>query len=129
MFFLAPPFCLLTRIIAVVVCSRFFTWLIIAKKVLPESLFLNIKGFRLHHFVYGNLLIIASSILLLFSNQNNTKFIAALLFGVGVGLVLDELPLWLGDANQLQEKQLFLPYAIPTAGTVVGILALLLFLL
>ncbi len=57
-----------------------------------------IKGYHVHHFVSGFLVIIIS--LFLISRQRRSRYIPLLLFGCGIGLIIDEFIFWaIGDFN------------------------------
>lgn len=96
------------------IINRSVAYLALEKHVLPLSVFLNVNGFRLHHFVYGNILILITSFLAIGLSTKVNRSWLALFYGLGLGLVLDEFPLWMGDVHQLQSYVVIIPYA-PTA--------------
>lgn len=106
-----PPGIILVSILAVFVISRLIAYLVIAQGSLPHSLFVRVHGFRLHHFVYGNLLILITSFLAIAVNARVNRNWLALFYGIGLGLVLDEFPLWMGDISQLNGYVVIIPYA------------------
>lgn len=61
---------------------------------LPSWLFLNSGGHHIHHFVYGITILVGVSTWLLFFPPVK-KWFAAILYGVGMCLLLDELIMWL----------------------------------
>lgn len=112
---------ILVSIIGVTIISRIITYLVLTKGMLPISLFANIGSFRLHHFVYGNILILVTSFLAIGLGIRKHKNLFAIFYGIGLGLVLDEFLLWMGDVKQLTSNVLFIPYSI----TAVAIASLL----
>lgn len=112
---------ILISIIGVTIFSRIITYLILIKGVLPPGLFAQIGNFRLHHFVYGNVLILITSFLAIGLGIRKHRNLFALFYGIGLGLVLDEFLLWMGDIRQLTSNVLFIPYSI----TVVAIASLI----
>ncbi|MEK7471003.1 MAG: hypothetical protein AAB622_03340 [Patescibacteria group bacterium] len=112
---------ILVSIIGVTIISRTITYLVLIKGALPISLFAHIGNFRLHHFVYGNILILITSFLAIGLGIRRHKNLFAIFYGIGLGLVLDEFLLWMGDTRQLGINVLFIPYSI----TVVSIASLI----
>jgi hypothetical protein len=103
---------ILVSIVGVTIVSRIITYLILVQGVLPISLFARIGSFRLHHFVYGNILILITSFLAIGLGIRKHKNLFAVFYGIGLGLVLDEFLLWMGDTRQLSSNVLFIPYSI-----------------
>jgi hypothetical protein len=103
---------ILAGIIGVTVVSRLLTYSILVKKSIPFWLFVNVGDFRLHHFVYGNILILVTSFLAIGLGIRRHKNWFAVFYGIGLGLVLDEFLLWVGDVEQLTSNVLFIPYSI-----------------
>ncbi len=59
-------------------------------------LFLNIKGVHIHHFAYGFfLLAIAGYLSLVINLSMKHKKLVAVIYGIGLGLAIDELGMWL----------------------------------
>lgn len=112
---------ILASILGVTIISRFATYLILVKELLPHWLFASIGNFRLHHFVYGNILILVTSFLAIGLGIRRHKNWFAVFYGIGLGLVLDEFLLWMGNVEQLTSNVLFIPYSI----TAVSIASLL----
>ena len=108
---IAPLVIILLSIISVFVISRSLTYMILVQKSLPSYLFLDFGFFRLHHFVYGNILITITSFLAIGLGIRKHKNWFALFYGIGLGLVLDEFLLWMGDINQLTSIVLFIPHS------------------
>lgn len=104
---------ILISIVSVTIISRLITYLILVKEFLPKGLFAQIGSFRLHHFVYGNILILITSFLAIGLGVRKHKNLFAIFYGIGLGLVLDEFLLWMGDVNQLRSDVLFIPFSIP----------------
>lgn len=108
---IAPLVIILASIISVFVISRFITFSIMEWKILPPFLFAALGEFRLHHFVYGNILITITSFLAIGLGIRRHKNWFALFYGIGLGLVLDEFLLWMGDVKQLTSNVLWIPYS------------------
>lgn len=108
---IAPLVIILTSIIVVFIVSRVITFSVLEWKILPKSLFAVLGDFRLHHFVYGNILIIVTSFFAIGLGIRKHKNWFALFYGIGLGLVLDEFLLWIGDVEQLTSNVLWIPYS------------------
>jgi hypothetical protein len=54
---------------------------------------IRIQGFHVHHIYYGILLLLASSTIMVFATDIRTRWDTALVFGAGVGLIVDEVGL------------------------------------
>jgi hypothetical protein len=61
----------------------------------PESLRLFVKHYHIHHFYYGFALLALSSWIALTTNRQHMFRVAAILFGIGLGLFVDEFGLLL----------------------------------
>lgn len=120
---IAPLVIILASIISVFLISRTLTYLILVQKSLPSYLFLDFGFFRLHHFVYGNILITITSFLAIGLGINKHKNLFALFYGIGLGLVLDEFLLWMGDTKQLTNIVLFIPHSATVIAVVSVIIA------
>ena len=118
---IAPLVIILVSIISVFAISRSLTYMILVQKSLPSFLFIDFGFFRLHHFVYGNILITITSFLAIGLGIRKHKNLFALFYGIGLGLVLDEFLLWMGDINQLTNIVLFIPHS----ATVIAIVSLI----
>jgi len=115
---IAPLVIILLSIISVFIVSRIITFSIIEWKILPPFLFVALGEFRLHHFVYGNILITITSFLAIGLGIRRHKNWFALFYGIGLGLVLDEFLLWVGDVEQLTSNVLWIPYSGVIVATV-----------
>lgn len=118
---IAPLVIILLSIISVFMISRTLTYLILINKSLPSYLFLEFGFFRLHHFVYGNILITITSFLAIGLGIRKHKNWFALFYGIGLGLVLDEFLLWMGDLSQLTINVMWIPYS----GAIIAAVALI----
>ena len=118
---IAPLVIILVSIISVFIISRLITFSVIEWKILPKFLFTVFGDFRLHHFVYGNILITITSFLAIGLGIRKHKNWFALFYGIGLGLVLDEFLLWVGDVGQLTSNVLWIPYS----GVIIATVALL----
>lgn len=117
---IAPLVIILISIVSVFIISRLITFSIMEWKILPKFLFSSFGNFRLHHFVYGNILITITSFLAIGLGFRKHKNWFALFYGIGLGLVLDEFLLWVGDVEQLTSNVLWIPYS----GTIIAIVAI-----
>jgi hypothetical protein len=117
---IAPLVIILTSIVLVFIISRLIVFSIMEWKILPPFLFAAFGEFRLHHFVYGNVLITITSFMAIGLGIRNHKNWFALFYGIGLGLVLDEFLLWIGDVEQLTSNVLWIPYS----GIIVAVVAL-----
>ena len=118
---IAPLVIILASIISVFAISRLITFSVIEWKILPPFLFTAFGEFRLHHFVYGNVLITITSFLAIGLGIRRHKNWFALFYGIGLGLVFDEFLLWIGDVEQLTSNVLWIPYS----GTVIATVAII----
>lgn len=120
---IAPLVIILSSIISVFVISRLITFSIMEWKILPPFLFAAFGEFRLHHFVYGNILITITSFLAIGLGIRKHKNWFALFYGIGLGLVLDEFLLWIGDVEQLTSNVLWIPYSATVIAIVCFVIA------
>lgn len=114
---------ILVSILAMFLFSRTLAYLVLVEETLPKFLFLDLNGFRLHHFVYGNILITITSFLAIGLGIQKHKKLFALFYGIGLGMVLDEFLLWIGDINQLQNDVLWIPYSVTAIAVVTFLIA------
>lgn len=117
---LMPLVIILNAVVITFLVSRLTAYLII-DKYLPSFLFASFNGFRLHHFVYGNIIITITSFLAIGLGIKKHRNLFALFYGIGLGMVLDEFLLWMGDINQLTSNVLWIPHST----TVVAIVAIM----
>jgi hypothetical protein len=120
-----PLIIILSSIIIVFAISRLLTYLIVVAAVLPSSLFLNIGDFRLHHFVYGNIIIVLTSFLAIGLGITKHRNLFALFYGIGLGLILDEFLLWIGDTEALTQITLWIPHSSTVIAAVCILIATL----
>ena len=118
-----PLLIILNSIIFVFVFSRVLTYLIMETSLLPEFLFAKIGDFRLHHFVYGNVIILITSFLAIGLGINKHRNLFAVFYGIGLGLVLDEFLLWIGNVEELTRNTLWIPHSLTAVSTVSLIIA------
>ncbi|WKZ25466.1 MAG: hypothetical protein QY322_03715 [bacterium] len=118
---IAPLVIILVSIISVFIVSRLITFSIMEWKILPPFLFAVVGEFRLHHLVYGNILITITSFLAIGLGIRKHKNWFALFYGIGLGLVLDEFLLWIGDVEQLTSNVLWIPYS----GTIIAVVSII----
>ena len=98
-------------ILIVFAISRLVTFMVLKWKVLPKNTLSN--GRRVHHFVYGNALILATSFLIIGLGVDATNVFIAIFYGIGIGLILDEFPHWMGNVKELTRNVPIVPGAIP----------------
>lgn len=115
---IAPLIIILISIVTVFLISRLITFSVLEWKILPKSLFAILGDFRLHHFVYGNILITITSFMAIGLGIRKHKNWFALFYGIGLGLVLDEFLLWIGDVEQLTSNVLWIPHSFTAIATV-----------
>ncbi len=111
---------LAAAIVLTFVISRIITLLVLHFHVLPKNVLSNNK--RPHHFVYGNILVILTSFLVIVLNIKTTLLIV-ILYGFGIGLILDEFPHWLGNVKELTRNVKFIKGSI--IAIIVSIIVLL----
>ena len=109
---ITPLVLILLSILVTFIVSRLITYLILVRNILPNYLFVDIGGFRLHHFVYGNIIIIITSFLAIGLGIIKHRNLFAIFYGIGLGLVLDEFLLWVGDVNQFTNNVMWIPYSL-----------------
>jgi hypothetical protein len=114
---------ILGSMVGATILSRLIIYLILIKRYIPQSFLFQIKEFRLHHFVYGNLLILITSFMVIGLGNRRHKKLFAILYGIGIGLVLDEFLLLMGDVRQLNNNVLFIPYSIMAVSVVSLVIA------
>jgi len=88
--------------------SRLVTLAVLHWKILPRDILSNNSRWRVHHFVYGNVLIIIAAFVVIGFGVDASQWWVALLFGAGLGLILDEFPHWKGDVEELTRNVLFM---------------------
>lgn len=113
----------LESMIVVFAISRLMAYLVLVKEVLPVWLFLNLAGYRIHHFVYGNIIIVITSFMAIALGMQGHKKLLALFYGIGLGLVLDEFLMWMGDVKVLTTNMLWIPRSLSAISVVALIIA------
>lgn len=109
---LIPLLIILNSIVLVFAFSRMLTYLIMHTDYLPDYLFAQIGNFRLHHFVYGNILILITSFLAIGLGIHKHRNLFAVFYGIGLGLILDEFLLWVGNVEELTRNTLWIPHSL-----------------
>lgn len=97
-----PLLIIFCSILVTFLLSRLIAYAVLVWRILPERILSN--GRRLHHFVYGNILIVFTSFAVIGLGANPTSIVALIAYGVGLGLILDEFPHWLGDVKELRRN-------------------------
>lgn len=104
-----PLLIIFVCILAVFAISRLITFAVLKWKILPPRTLSN--GKRLHHFVWGNLIIVGVSFLVI-GLRVRPDYISPIFYGIGLGLILDEFPHWLGDVKELQRNVVIIPGSV-----------------
>ena len=97
---------MLWAIVSLFIISRIVVMLIMLGW-LPASLFLNINGVHIHHYVYGIFLILFSSIWFIFRcpiTKVKEEWICLFIFGAGLTLLFDEFEFWLTMGGSYYSK-------------------------
>jgi len=94
-----------------VIVARLISFMVLEWKVLPLNILSN--GKRSHHFVWGNILIVVTSFSVIALGINPNNYFILVLYGVGLGLVFDEFPHWVGNTKELSRNVPIIPGAIP----------------
>lgn len=89
--------------------------------------FLFIDTYHIHHFFYGLAFIIASNWLALMTNKRNVKRVAAGMFGIGLGGVVDEIGLLLTCGTAWMECNYYARISYDVAIFIVGVFLVMLF--
>lgn len=97
-----PPLILFLCILLVFLISRVIAYAVLVWHVLPQSVLSS--GRRPHHFVYGNILIVAASFAVIALGVPATHIAVMIAYGIGLGLVLDEFPHWMGNEKELRRN-------------------------
>lgn len=108
-----------------VLLARLISFLLIHTDGLPLWLFVSIRGYRLHHFVYGNVLLAGLGFLKFVLEAKISKSATALIYGVGLGLVIDEFSLWSGSLTYLLPGNVYVFNSIDVGAVFITTLALL----
>jgi hypothetical protein len=75
-------------------CARIIVLLIMSRAI--PDLYLHVKGTHVHHLNYGIFLLSAVGGYLLFARPSGHRLhVAAVLYGVGMGLTFDEFGMWI----------------------------------
>ena len=72
-----------------------FTGARIISHIDPSFYIHILEDVRIHHFAYGIIILAASGYLALVNNDPRSKYLIALLHGLGLGLAFDEFGIWL----------------------------------
>ncbi len=121
--YIYPLVIILVSVLSVFLISRLVAYLILIRQALPGYLFVSINNFRLHHFVYGNILIVITSFLAIGLGIGKHRKLFALFYGIGLGLVLDEFLLWMGNVGQLTNSVMWIPYSATAVAVVSLVIA------
>lgn len=92
---------LLTPFLVFIAFLISFTTQRLAALLLP-SVNIIIRQYHIHHFYFGLILLIISNWISLSSNREGLKHTAAVLFGIGLGIVADEVGLLLTCTSPLK---------------------------
>lgn len=105
----SPILIILLSILCVFFIERLNAYLVIKKKIVSEKIFLKFGSYRLHHFVWGNVLILITSFMVIGLDLQIPRNLIALIYGIGLGLVLDEFPHWMGNTKELNRNVVIIP--------------------
>ena len=97
-------------ILGVFIISRFIAFASLKWKILPVKILSN--GKRYHHFVWGNFLIVGAAFLAFGLGFSPDNIYLVTMFGIGLGLVLDEFPHWTGNVRELTRNTPIIPGAV-----------------
>ena len=97
---------LMVTILVVYLLCRLMAYAVLEWNLLPKGLLSN-GSRRVHHFVYGNILIFAVAVTAMVTDWE-TQWQFAVVFGIGLGLVIDEFPHWIGDIKELSRNVTFI---------------------
>ncbi|MDP1709532.1 MAG: hypothetical protein Q8L21_01460 [Candidatus Komeilibacteria bacterium] len=98
----------LLSFLIVVLLARFISYLVVHAEALPAYLFVSIRGYRLHHFVYGNAILAILGFVKFILEAKISKRTTALLYGAGLGFVIDEFSLWSGSLTYLLPNNVYI---------------------
>lgn len=89
------PFMIFFWFLLSFIVSRF--WIILMTANIIPDMYLDVRGIHVHHFVYGMVIVIITGFIGLVSRDFTTLHIhgLAIAFGVGLGLIFDEVSLFL----------------------------------
>lgn len=121
-----PATVVLLSFLIVVLLARFISYLVIQTNDLPEWLFVTVYGFRLHHFVYGNAILGWLGFAKFVLELKIPKRITALIYGIGLGLVIDEFSLWSGGLTYLLPNNVYVINTVNLGAVIVVALAIFL---
>ncbi|MEI7689453.1 MAG: hypothetical protein WCI79_00610 [Candidatus Saccharibacteria bacterium] len=103
-------------VLGVFLISRFIALGSLKWKILPVKILSN--GKRYHHFVWGNFLIVGAAFMVFGLGLDVNNIYLVVIFGIGLGLVLDEFPHWTGDVKELTRNIPIIPGAVPVVAAV-----------
>jgi hypothetical protein len=75
-----------------------FLWTFIVSRLIVYNfpdLFINARGTHIHHYAYGILILAVVGFASLHDLNQRAKRISAILYGIGLGLALDEFGMWI----------------------------------
>jgi hypothetical protein len=127
----SPAFTLLISILATVLVVRLIVYITAGlphKKGLPRWFQFEIRGLHLHHFVLGNVIILALGFLTIVLQYPIHPTLALIVFGIGLGLILDEFTMWLGNVKHLVSDAIVLRQNVAIVSLVLIILLLIVIL-
>lgn len=97
-----PLLVLFCCILVVFLVSRLIAVAVLVWHILPDNILSN--GRRPHHFVYGNFLVVLASFAVIGLDIEPSNMIVLIAYGIGLGLVLDEFPHWIGITKELERN-------------------------
>lgn len=88
------PFIIFFSFLCTFAAARTIVHLIYAG-YLPEYLFFHVNGIRIHHLAYGIFILAIAGFLALVDTQRKHLYKVTVLYGIGLGLAMDEFGMWI----------------------------------
>lgn len=117
------------RLLFNVLISFLATFFVAHAYSLVVPFYIFIKGYHIHHFYYGMLILAIASLAGILSNRHEMRHFLSYFIGIGIGLIVDELGLLLsctGERIDVNCQYLF-PNRFDTVAVVSAILLIFIF--
>ncbi|MBI2144080.1 hypothetical protein HYU17_02925 [Candidatus Woesearchaeota archaeon] len=92
---LVTPFIVFISFLSAFIVTRLFSYSLPSVNFVSLLIGKYLRGYYIHHFYFGIALLIASNWLSIVTNRQGPKNLAAVLFGFGLGGIVDEIGLLL----------------------------------